>query len=384
VQGGRGRLESLDGLRGLAALAIVVLHVWMFDWGDAHRPPKSAADLAIGELRLGVPLFFVLSGFLLHRAFAGAALDGRPAPSLRRYARHRLARVVPAYWLALAGAYAVLHAADHPRIPGLGQLPLFAVFAQNQFEATHGALDPPSWTLGVEMSFYVLLPLAALAVRAIGPRRGGQVALCVALSLAGAALAGVAAAGRWPETVTTSLVAYLGMFAAGMTAAAALHGRRLPRRRALALAAGGCALVLADAVWHARSIGPFGLRAAIGDTPAAAGFALVVGALAAGPLRPRALVCLPARALGELSYGLYLWHFPVIVALRANGEWSPDLGRALASTVIVGLGAATVSRLVVEGAALAWARRRDARTARSARTAPRAARRPRLAYETPG
>ena len=141
---------------------------------------------------------------------------------------------------------------------------------------------------------------------------------------------------------------------------------------------------MADAVWHARSIGPFGLRAAIGDAPAAAGFALVVGALAAGPLRPRALVCLPARALGELSYGLYLWHFPVIVGLRANGEWSPDLGRALASTVIVGLGAATVSRLVVEGPALASARRRDARTARSARSAPRAARRPRLAYETPG
>src|SRR4051812_18234384 len=156
VRGDRGRLEALDGLRGLSALGIVVLHVWMFDWGDAHRPAKTAADLAIGELRLGVPLFFVLSGFLLHRAFVGAALDGRPAPGLRRYARHRLARIVPAYWLALAGAYAVLRAADHPPIPGPSELPLFALFAQNQFAGTHGLPHPPAWTLGVGRSFYPL------------------------------------------------------------------------------------------------------------------------------------------------------------------------------------------------------------------------------------
>jgi peptidoglycan/LPS O-acetylase OafA/YrhL len=177
----------------------------------------------------------------------------------------------------------------------------------------------------------------------------------------------------------------MAMFAAGITAAAALHGRALTRRRALALAAGGCALVVADAVWHARTIGPFGLRAAIGDAPAAAGFALLVGALAAGPLRLRALACAPARLLGTLSYGLYLWHFPVIVALRANGEWSPHLGRALASTLVVALGAATVSWLVVERPALAWARRRDARAAGRDRPARRReATRPRLAYETAG
>jgi peptidoglycan/LPS O-acetylase OafA/YrhL len=379
VRGARGRLESLDGLRGLAALAIVALHVWMFDWGDAGRPPKTLVDLAIGELKLGVPLFFVLSGFLLHRAFAGAALDGRPWPSLARYARHRLARIVPAYWLALAGAYGVLHAAQHPRIPDAGELPIFALFAQNQFEATHGLLNPPTWTLSVEMTFYVLLPLVGLAVHAIGPRRRGQIALCAVLAAAGAVLAGAARSGGWPATVTTSLISWLPMFAAGMTAAAAVHGRALTRRRALWLAAGGCALVAADAVWHAAAVGSHDVRAAVGDVPAAAGFALLVGALAAGPLRPRVLVAAPARVLGKLSYGLYLWHFPVILALRAQDHWSPDLGRALASTVVVSLGAATVSWIVVERPALAWARSCDTRRPRAPR---RRTRRPSLAYET--
>ena len=62
---GQVRLEALDGLRGLAALEIVVLHVWMFDHEDSHGgfDPQSAADMAINELRLGVVLFFVLSGF---------------------------------------------------------------------------------------------------------------------------------------------------------------------------------------------------------------------------------------------------------------------------------------------------------------------------------
>ena len=50
----RPRLGALDGLRGLAALAVVVLHVWMFSYGDAGRPPKGVLDLLIGELRLGV------------------------------------------------------------------------------------------------------------------------------------------------------------------------------------------------------------------------------------------------------------------------------------------------------------------------------------------
>src|ERR1700754_790192 len=75
------RLDALDGLRGLAALGVLVLHVWMFSYGDLHKPPKGLLDFTLGELRLGVQLFFVLSGFLIFRPFVAAALSGaRPRP----------------------------------------------------------------------------------------------------------------------------------------------------------------------------------------------------------------------------------------------------------------------------------------------------------------
>src|SRR5688572_12698576 len=89
------RLEALDGLRGLAAVAIVVLHVSMFDRGDAGRPEKTLLDRGIGEMRLGVTLFFVLSGFLLFRPFLSAALRGTRLPALGTYAVRRAARILP-------------------------------------------------------------------------------------------------------------------------------------------------------------------------------------------------------------------------------------------------------------------------------------------------
>src|SRR4051794_10927887 len=52
------RLDALGGLRGLAALGVLMLHVWMFSHGDQHRPPKHFVDFVLGELRLGVQLFF--------------------------------------------------------------------------------------------------------------------------------------------------------------------------------------------------------------------------------------------------------------------------------------------------------------------------------------
>src|SRR6478736_1269037 len=94
------RLSGLDGLRGLAALAVVCLHVWMYT--EAHRAGRSdLVDAVVGEFRVAVGLFFVLSGFLLARPWIAAARGERPMPSLGRFALRRIARVVPAYWLAL-------------------------------------------------------------------------------------------------------------------------------------------------------------------------------------------------------------------------------------------------------------------------------------------
>ena len=111
----RGRLDALDGLRGLAATGVLVLHVWMFSYGDSHRPPKDFLDFTIGELRLGVQLFFVLSGFLIFRPFVAAALDGaRRGPSLDPL-RDPPRRAHPAR--ILARARRLVPAAAPPRPP---------------------------------------------------------------------------------------------------------------------------------------------------------------------------------------------------------------------------------------------------------------------------
>jgi peptidoglycan/LPS O-acetylase OafA/YrhL len=94
---GHPRFPLLDGVRALAALSIVFLHV-----GDGTGFARTNALGAFtSRMDAGVALFFVLSGFLLYRPFVAARLDDRPAPSAGRYLRRRLLRIVPAYWLAL-------------------------------------------------------------------------------------------------------------------------------------------------------------------------------------------------------------------------------------------------------------------------------------------
>lgn len=366
----RTRLRALDGLRGLACVAIVALHVWMFDHGDAGRPAKTALDYAIGELRLAVPLFFVLSGYLIYRPFVAAALDGRPGPRLGAYARKRAARVLPGYWAAVIGAFFLLRAIDHPFAIPLSELPRFLLFAQNQSAATLNRLDPPMWTLAVEATFYLLVPVVGLLALRAGRGRARQLLLVGALLATGAGLIAAAHFGAWPETTTTSLVANLSTFAAGMAAAALVHGRELSRRAGLGLVLGGAALVAADAVWHALGLGPFAWRAALADQPAAIGFALVIAGLSASSVRVKAFDVPPLTTAGTLSFGIYLWHFPTIYALRAAGWWSPNLVVALTTTLAIAGALAWISWTVLEQPAIRWAHRaRPARGTPTPRTA---------------
>lgn len=353
----RTRLHALDGLRGAACAAIVLVHVWMFDYGDSGHGPKSALDLAIGELRLAVPLFFALSGFLVYRPFVAAALEGRPGPRLSRYALRRAARILPAYWATVLGAFALLRVLDHPHAIDASQLPAFLAFAQNQSQATINRLDPPMWTLCVEVTFYLLVPLVGLAALRLGSVRARQLALVGGLAALGAALVAAAAVGHWPKTTTTSLLTNLTSFAAGMAAVALVHGRDLRRRTARALLAAGAALVVADGAWHALAIGPYEWRAIVADQPAALGFGLAIAALAGSPVRMRALEVPPLTTIGLLSYGAYLWHFPVIYALR-TWDWMPQrLLTAYAAVLGVTLAIAWVSWRALEQPAIRWAQR---------------------------
>src|SRR3954468_5163005 len=102
------RTAGLDGLRAVAALSVLCLHVWLYSQPDPDSPTRSGVlEHAAVELRLGLVVFFVFSGYLLYRAFAGAALGGSAPdrdPAARtsqpvdvaRYARRPLPRRPPA------------------------------------------------------------------------------------------------------------------------------------------------------------------------------------------------------------------------------------------------------------------------------------------------
>lgn len=337
-----GRFGALEGLRGLAALAVLVLHAWLYttsDSGDLSAP----ADAIAHELRLGLVLFFVLSGFLLWRSWLRPHPDGVSYwERVRHFAVRRAARVLPAYYLALVGAIViVLATGEASHMPPPEQIPLFLGFAQNLSAATLGKLDPPMWTLAVEVCFYATLPLLALALR--GARRPRLRSVLVAgwLLAAGTAYNILVSDGQIPPTtLVNQLPALAPTFACGMLAATFLGRRPLPRPARALLLAAGALLVVGDGAWHSQVAVP--AQFIVRDLPAAAGFACVLLALARAP-RPGMLATRPLRALGNVSYGLYLWHMPMIFALRGLGVWPSFTPLAVIVLLVPSLLLATAS-----------------------------------------
>jgi peptidoglycan/LPS O-acetylase OafA/YrhL len=324
-------------------------------------------DYAAHELRLGLVLFFVLSGFLLSRPWFAAALEGRPAPDVLRYARSRVARIAPAYYAALIGSIALLWGlAGTPgvRLPPASELPLFFVFGQNFSPASVMKLDPPMWSLAVEVSFYLLLPLLGwLAVR-LPPRRRMQALIPLALLVVGLVYNWSIAGRGLSMTFTKTLAAMLPYFAVGMLGALAVHRRTLGAGARRALMAGGLALVLVDATTKAavpaNDIDVGDSFAIVRDLPSAIGFAIIIATVAATPAG-RVLGSRVLASLGAISYGLYLWHVPILLFMRGHGllPLDPVLGTLAALGPV--LAVSTLSWVALERPIIEWARRRNAR-----------------------
>ena len=351
------RANGLDGLRGLAAAAVVLLHVWMFS--GANQPwHAERLDQAIGAMGVALMLFFVLSGMLIATPWIRAAAPGRRPPSLRRYALRRAARIVPGYALCVLGSYWLMHAIEHPLAVPASELPAFLLFAQNQMASTAGHLNPPLWSLSVEVAFYVVMPLIGLLLIALLRRSGTRGALVGGALLIAAGLAWGAstmAAGE-PDTRVASLPTYLPIFACGIAAAAIGKRHEFGRAARGALAVAGAALVGLNGWWHAD--GTEWLGHVVRDLPAGVGFAMIVLAVAQGPAR--ILGTAPLRRLGDYSFGIYLWHMPVLYALRHWERWpdSPWDAFGVVFGVATVLGAASFH--LVEQPWVRWAARRTA------------------------
>lgn len=362
------RLASLDGVRGIAALSVFTFHGWLYTMPKPVATNRSSlADYAAHELRLGLVLFFVLSGFLLSRPWFAAVLDGRDLPDLRRYARARVARIAPAYYVALLGSIVLLWGLSGTpglRLPPVQEIPLFLVFAQNFSPATVMKLNPPMWSLAVEVMFYVLLPVIGWLTVRLPRRRRYQALIPLALVALGVAYNWVVAGLDLGMTASKTLAAMLPYFAAGMLAALALHGRTIRRAERRTMIAGGVALVLADATLKAAApahgVDATEYFSIIRDLPSALGFALILGALAVAS-HGRVIGGRVLAGMGTISYGFYLWHVPVLMFLRGHGllPMDPVLGTLVA--LLPALAVSALSWFALERPIIAWAARRNQR-----------------------
>jgi peptidoglycan/LPS O-acetylase OafA/YrhL len=356
----RGRRDAVNGVRAIAALSVVAVHIiarFVALDGPGGR--------WYAGLNLAVPVFFVVSGVVIYRPFVAARAAGRPRPDLVAYGVRRAARIIPAYWAALI-------------VLGHGAAHAFAAdwwrwfFFMHIYDArTFGGGLGVSWSVCVEVTFYASAPLFAAAVGKAVRRRPG---LCSELwPLAVLGLIGIGSRlalsplldDRIAQTVLPSTLLF---FAAGMTLAVldiAMRSRpalaaRLTRWSTPWLCWPAALGLFAYAVSR-RPATATGLFATVGSPPVhiavAFGAALVV--LPALPdRRSRLLAPLRSRVaayLGTISYGIYLWHSSLISTFAHYGAQTPWLLAVCTGTATLAI--AHGSWRYVERPAIAAARR---------------------------
>ncbi|MGI8865013.1 MAG: acyltransferase family protein [Solirubrobacteraceae bacterium] len=159
---GQPRFALFDSLRGIAVLCIIAYHVTSVT-GEINKPVIGDLFAVLGNQAL--IFFFVISGFLLYRPYASAHAAGRRLPNVKRYARRRALRILPAYWTALSAL------AIFPGIVGVftGDWWRYYLFLQAYSSRTIGGGIPPAWSLCVEVTYYVSLPLWAVLMRRLHP-----------------------------------------------------------------------------------------------------------------------------------------------------------------------------------------------------------------------
>ena len=325
------RDAALDGLRGIAALMVFAIHIWIYQLPNTVELRRDSWEKTLlFEGRVAFVMFFVLSGYLLYRAFARAAVRGSEPVNVRSYLVRRAARIVPAYYVAILGTLALLWAAgDVPgrRLVDTVQLPLFFVFGQNYSPDTLLKLNAATWTLAIEVVFYLMLPVVGwLALRWARGSVGRQALLLGGLAVAGLAWNALDYAAGWGPVASHSPPSFLPYFACGMLVALLVESRRvrgtppLGRVTSAALVSGAAVVLVLNGWWHATFAHDAVAMEVLADSGAAVAFAAIIAALVLGTgTGVRWMGSRPLAWMGEITYGFYLWHIPLIVCARGLG-----------------------------------------------------------------
>lgn len=364
-----GFLPAVEGMRACAAMGVVLTHV-AFQTGTSG----GVIGRLLHRFDLAVAVFFALSGFLLWRGHAAAARGLRHRPPTGHYLRSRLVRIMPGYLVAVVVILTLLPEANHAsRTVWLANLTLTQVYVP--LTLTAGLTQ--MWSLSVEVTFYLALPiLAFLAYRLPVRARIPAIAGVAVASLGWGLLPIHTAEGvnflNWPP-------AYASWFAAGMLLA---EWTVSPPGRAHALARNRFAITAITLVAYLISASPLaGPKDLVPATLAQFVVRTSMGAIVAwGLLAPlvldrpdtphRVLGSPVMETLGRWSYGLFIWHlaalvmvFPMVGTFMFNG----DLIIVFILTTVLGYAMAAVSYALIESpcrnALRRWEYRRSSRLA---------------------
>jgi peptidoglycan/LPS O-acetylase OafA/YrhL len=342
------KVNNFDLIRLLAAVQVAVNH------SAAHLNVNSSQSVffKVTSLFPGVPVFFFISGFLISRAF-----ENNPVPA--EFARNRILRIYPALLCCFVVSVAMVWLSGYrsPLKPSLHELLLWVLaqvsvgqFYNPEFLRDYGVgvLNGSIWTITVELQFYILVPVlyALLALqRAPQARTNHRLFLLVLLFLVmneGYVLAAPHHAGElWHKLVGVTFVPWFYMFLVGVAAQRSFHSvQPYLARKFLVVLAGYCVLA-----WVLSS--NFGWSLGNDLNPLFfSGLALL--SLVAAFSRPE----LSDRVLrrNDMSYGVYLYHMPVVNLLLALGVAATPtaLAAALGATLLLALG----SWFVIEKPAL--------------------------------
>ena len=335
------RRPSLDGVRALCAAAVFASHAF----------PGSGGGF------FGVDVFFVLSGYLITRVLVDD-VDRYGRVRFGRFYAHRARRLLPAMIVALALAFALWPAGQREQFAGI--VPPVLLYYVNWCLAFGRAIPvvPHFWTLSVEEQFYLLWPLVVAVVAARGQRTLAIVSCVLVIAFAAArALCSFVGPPAAEVFGYSSTLARADQFLVGACAAAAHVSLDRVWRHKLTRAAGALVWPAALALLALFVTGGIGRWLPMGGfTAIAVASALVVIHCATGDAScfNRLLGARPLVWVGRRSYGIYLFHLPIIEALEPLRH--PGFGNAFAVTalsVMATLGLTWASYELVESRVMA-------------------------------
>lgn len=335
------RVNNFNLLRLLAAFQVLWIHA--LNHFDYEGPLVSAL-----KLTPGVPIFFFISGLLISAAYERSRAEGLPV-----FFRNRFLRIFPALWLSILAAVVSVVAVGYfaTRVISIphfllwltGQASIFQ-FYNPPFMRDYGVgvLNGALWTISVELQFYVLVPVLFF----LFSKKTWGLALLFAASLALNVYFRFELDwnSMWMKLVSVSFLPWVYMFITGFLA----HQYRGQVDRQLDRIPFAVLAVLFVA--SMLLVGPYVANASNAINPLS--FFLLAGLVLKASVSK---ISMPAAVSdfirrNDISYGIYLYHMPVINLLLYSG-WLAGR-RSLVATVVVSLCAALFSWYVVEKPAL--------------------------------